>query len=117
MHLALVYLKTIDGVYNLDINFCCSTIYRMNSWSRMQITGDMFRMLCAASRATPRMVDLVRGMQYKSAPGDEHFMGCYYDINGHENCSVGARYESSPEPTPDLGFGESCLHWAAGKMF
>jgi len=49
----------------------------------MQITLEMFQMLCAATRATSRMVDLVRGMRFKSAPRDDHFVSCYRNIH-HE---------------------------------
>jgi hypothetical protein len=55
----------------------CSTIYRTNSWSRMKITFDMFRLLCAFSRMPLRFLDLIRGMGYKSSQRDEHFMSCY----------------------------------------
>lgn len=47
----------------------------------MKITLDMFRMLCVSSRVTPRYLDLIRGMGYKSGPADEHFMSCYCYIH------------------------------------
>lgn len=72
----------------------------------MQITPDMFRMLCAASNVTPRMVDLLRGMQCKSAPGDEHFMACYYDIHGTESSVGGTPEKPATSANAGLAFGE-----------
>jgi hypothetical protein len=43
----------------------------------MNITSNMFKAICTSSGVHPRVLDLIRGMGYKSRPTDEHFMGCY----------------------------------------
>ncbi|KAK3374188.1 hypothetical protein B0T24DRAFT_625880 [Lasiosphaeria ovina] len=78
------------------------TIYRANSWSRMKITADMFRALCTSLKTFPRMLDLLRGMQYKSAPSDEHFMSCYNRIHGLAGDPSGG--DTQPTPKTELSF-------------
>lgn len=79
-------------------------IHRVNSWSRMQITSDMFRTLCAASKTTPKMIDLIRGVRYKLAPEDEHYMNCFYDIDCIFRISAKTENELLTAPRNDLGF-------------
>jgi len=47
----------------------------------MKITLEMFQVVCAASEATPRLLDLVRDMGRKSKPPAEQFMSCYCTVN------------------------------------
>ena len=101
-----VYLNVGDEFLNIAIYVYCSAIYRANSWSRMQITSDMFRTLCAASKTTPKMIDLIRGVRYKLAPEDEHYMNCFYDIDCIFRISAKTENELLTAPRNDLGFRE-----------
>jgi hypothetical protein len=84
----------------------CSTIYRANSWSRMKITFDMFRMLCVSSCVTPQFLDLIRGMGYKSGPADEHFMSCYCYIHAGSGREENDR--TIPIQGKDFTSGKAC---------
>ena len=75
----------------------------------MKITLDMFRMLCVSSRVTPRYLDLIRGMGYKSGPADEHFMSCYCYINAGSSREEIDR--TMPIQSKDFTFGEP-VHYA-----
>ncbi|KAI6780597.1 uncharacterized protein J7T54_008515 [Emericellopsis cladophorae] len=79
------------------------SIYRLNSWSRIKVTLDMFRMLCLSVRANPRFIDLIRGMRSRIGPGDEHFINCYYSIDDHENVQ-GDSTQAHRSPVTDLGY-------------
>ena len=56
----------------------------MNSWSRLKITLDMFKLLCGFSQVNPRFLSLIEGMGFKSGPDDEHFMSCYNHLSIRE---------------------------------
>jgi hypothetical protein len=61
----------------------------------MQITPEMFGILCATAKVTPKMIDFIRGMQYKLVPGDEHYMNCFYDLDGMASGSARTERKSS----------------------
>lgn len=56
----------------------------MNSWSRLKITMDMFKLLCGICQLNPRYLSLVEGMGLKSGLDDEHFMSCYRHMSMRE---------------------------------
>ena len=68
-----------------------STIHRMNSWSRMKISLDMFQLLCTHVQVIPRFLSLIEGMRKKHFPKDEHFMSCYTHLStAPENPGTGS---------------------------
>jgi hypothetical protein len=103
------YLNARDKILEIFIYAYCSAIHRANSWSRMQITLDMFQMLCTSSMITPKMLDLIRGMRYKLAPEDEHYMNSFYDVECVSKTLTQPETESRRAPENDLGFRESSL--------
>jgi hypothetical protein len=107
--------KAGDQVLDITIYAHCSTIHRANSWSRMQITSDMFRTLCAASRTTPNIIDLIRGMRYKLASGDEHYMNCFHEIDYRFKSSTKTGNKPSTAPGKNPGFRQYSIiqHWIA----
>ncbi|KAL2815795.1 hypothetical protein BDW59DRAFT_153601 [Aspergillus cavernicola] len=52
-------------------------VHRVNSWSRMNVTYDMFHAICASIRTAPEFVKLVMGLGRKLGSSDEDFMACY----------------------------------------
>lgn len=64
-----------DGVFR--------TIHRMNSWSRMKVTLNVFKALCNFYSFHPSLLDLIAGMGYKSTSEDEHFMSCYSNLRSN----------------------------------
>lgn len=76
----------------------------------MEITLEMFQSLCAASQVTPRIVDVVRGMRFKSSAADERLMSCYSSawlppLSQHLGVPVGVEQPQAG----DSGFGRFAL--------
>ncbi|GAB1317157.1 hypothetical protein MFIFM68171_07367 [Madurella fahalii] len=55
-------------------------VHRANSWSRMKITLDMFKILCSKSGVDPSFATCIMGMGRKRSPNDEHFINSYSQI-------------------------------------
>ncbi|KIW71206.1 hypothetical protein, variant 1 [Phialophora macrospora] len=84
------------------------TIHRMNSWSRMKITLDMFTTLCGFYQVHPRFLDLVKSMGFKTRSEDEHFMSCYTHFSMSED-KAGTRNVTSSEICYKMGHFEKHL--------
>lgn len=54
----------------------CRTLYRLNSWSRLNVTVELFRTICTSDRITPRFLKIIIGLGRKLSSGDEDFMTC-----------------------------------------
>ncbi|KAI1321916.1 hypothetical protein F5Y16DRAFT_63153 [Xylariaceae sp. FL0255] len=53
---------------------------RLNSWSRLNITYDMFRQIYTSLKITPSFLTIVMGLGRKLSSRDEDFMSCYCSI-------------------------------------
>jgi hypothetical protein len=61
-----------------------SFLYRFNSWSRIDITIEMFQALYATSHITPHFLKIVMGLGRKMGSRDEDFMSCYSHFSHQE---------------------------------
>ncbi|KAI8628747.1 hypothetical protein F5Y19DRAFT_476291 [Xylariaceae sp. FL1651] len=52
-------------------------LYRYNSWSRMDISIEMFQALYTTTHITPQFLKIVMGLGRKMSSRDESFMSCY----------------------------------------
>ncbi|KAJ0108127.1 hypothetical protein J7T55_007246 [Diaporthe amygdali] len=56
-------------------------IHRLNSWSRIDVTADMFQAICDLDKVMPCFLKIVRGFAKKSRSHDENFMACYSQLH------------------------------------
>ena len=54
-----------------------SVVDRLNSWSRINITIDIFWLIFNFYHMTPHFLKLVIGFRRKFSSGDEDFTSCY----------------------------------------
>jgi hypothetical protein len=52
-------------------------LHRLNSWSRIDATIEMFQAICTYNRITPWFLKIVIGFGRKFSSWDEDFMTCY----------------------------------------
>ncbi|KAI1806718.1 hypothetical protein F4811DRAFT_122101 [Daldinia bambusicola] len=60
-----------------DRSYRVFILYRFNSWSRIDITAEMFRALYKFIQITPHFLKIVMGLGRKFSSWDEDFMSCY----------------------------------------
>lgn len=54
---------------------------RLNSWSRIDVTLEMFQTICILHKITPHFLKFVLGLGRKFSSWDEDFMTCYSYIS------------------------------------
>ncbi|KAI1742959.1 hypothetical protein F4680DRAFT_388269 [Xylaria scruposa] len=73
-------LKELNGILSRQSSFLFSRVfflYRYNSWSRMDISIEMFQALYTTTHITPQFLKIVMGLGRKMGSRDESFMSCY----------------------------------------
>lgn len=90
------FSKLRSATYCKKVLITVSFLSQKNTRSRLQLTLEMFCLLCHANRIMPRYIDIVASFGYKSLNSDEYFMTCYRDIHLNEedsyNCNLYAGY-------------------------
>lgn len=65
-----------DPVFHWSLNYA-SILDRFNSWSRINITLEMFKALCTFDQVMPRFLNLISGFGRKTKSTDEDYMVYY----------------------------------------
>jgi len=93
------FVSTVDGLES-ELKAACSPgtstitlIHRANSWSRLKITVDMFKLLCDASGIDCSFATFILGMGKKLQPKDEHYMNSYTKFYRLRHDSSGERLQ------------------------
>ncbi|KAI3322012.1 hypothetical protein HD806DRAFT_545264 [Xylariaceae sp. AK1471] len=82
-------------------------LYRFNSWSRMDITIEMFQTLYAVSYMTPQFLKIVMGLGRKMGSRDENFMSSYSQFSSQEGRR---QMQQEPDREPILGQSGICYN-------
>jgi len=81
-----------------------SILHRLNSWSRIDVTVEMFQAICILNRITPQFLKFVLGLGRKFSSWDEDFMTCYDHIL-FSNKAETSRINQGKKGTEDNGAG------------
>jgi hypothetical protein len=81
-----------------------SILHRLNSWSRIDVTVEMFQAICILNRITPQFLKFIVGLGRKFSSWDEDFMTCYDHIL-FSNKAETSQINQSKKGTQDNGAG------------
>lgn len=93
-------------IYELVANMLfCRILHRLNSWSRIDVTFEMFQTICASHQITPRFLNFVLGLGRKFTSWDEDFMSCYSCISpsNRHKASRKNKHSKAMEDSPAAG--------------
>ncbi|KAI0890838.1 hypothetical protein F4806DRAFT_347369 [Annulohypoxylon nitens] len=85
-------------------------LYRMNSWSRIDITAEMFNLIFENNRITPHFLKIIMGFESKVSSGDEDFMSCYFQIHENPNKKRDLHHKYRPKDNPHHIWSDVCYN-------
>ncbi|KAI0193438.1 hypothetical protein F4808DRAFT_358368 [Astrocystis sublimbata] len=103
-------LEELDAVLSRTSSPSSSRIfflYRYNSWSRMDISLEMFETLYTTTHIAPQFLKVVMGLGRKISSRDESFMSCYTHLTPSRRSRQGDR---AADRKPVLGQSAICYN-------